>query len=89
MSDADFFRQVNQELAKARAIFPDQEFEYELEGWLSILVEEVGEVARDLNDSRHLEDSDERRANLLNELVQVAAMACRMHQAVQEQWVVG
>jgi NTP pyrophosphatase (non-canonical NTP hydrolase) len=44
---------------------------------LSVLVEEVGEVAREFNDARHLPDpfGPDRRAALRTELIQVAAMA--------------
>lgn len=44
--------------------------------WFSVLTEEVGEVARVINDYRHgLLTDDQRMAELRSELVQVAAMA--------------
>jgi NTP pyrophosphatase (non-canonical NTP hydrolase) len=42
--------------------------------WLAILTEEVGEVARELNDAE-IEDRPVYRDNLVRELIQVAAMA--------------
>lgn len=44
-------------------------------GRLAILVEEVGEVARNLNDRRHNGTTDADIAALRAELIQVAAMA--------------
>ena len=81
-----FLAAVDAEVSRARAKFPGQEFDVPLTGWLAILVEEVGEVARDLNELTLGDDSAERRANLLTELEQVGAMACMMTNAVKAQW---
>jgi hypothetical protein len=55
--------------------------------WLPVLTEELGEVARCLNDSRHhgvLAVSDRLRADLYSELIQLAAMAAAWAHAVQQ-----
>lgn len=49
---------------------------------LSVLVEEVGEVAKELNTARELERPID-RDKLVKELVQVAAMAATMIEAVE------
>lgn len=53
--------------------------------WLSVLVEEVGEVAKAMCDHRHkgrVQDEDAYAEELRAELVQVAAMACAWIEAI-------
>jgi len=74
----DFLEAVDDEIASARVKFPGQEETLLLEEWLSILVEEVGEVARAINEQLlgNLSPADFRE-QIGKELVQVAAMAGR------------
>lgn len=67
-----FPERIEEELEDARIKFPGQEDTVTQAEWLSILVEEVGEVARALND-------DESITRVCDELVQVGAMAYRMY----------
>jgi NTP pyrophosphatase (non-canonical NTP hydrolase) len=68
-TDGRFFDAARFELAKARKKFPGEEGTLTDAEWLAVLVEEVGEAARAMQD-----ETDER---LREELVQVAAMAAR------------
>lgn len=68
----DFGAQVREEVVQARQQFPNQERTLRPAEWLAILIEEVGEVARSLNDG----DANEL---IERELIQVAAMAERMY----------
>lgn len=53
--------------------------------WFPVLCEEVGEVAREINDYRHgLISDDDRMPRLRAELVQVAAMAHAWIAAIDE-----
>lgn len=58
------------ELERARIKFPGEEEEYTPEQWMLVVVEEVGEVARAIQ--------DETLARQYEEMVQQAAMALRM-----------
>lgn len=74
-----YIEAVGEELERARAKYPEQEHNVDLWTWLAILTEEVGEVARELNEfSLNNIDRDELVVNITEELVQVGAMACRM-----------
>lgn len=51
--------------------------------WSDVLMEEVGEVSRVLNELRHRHiNAGEAKAQLRKELVQVAAMACAWAEAI-------
>jgi hypothetical protein len=81
-----FNDEVRAEVIAASDKFPGQETTVDLGGWLAILVEEVGEVARELNEL--LLDETQREGfarRVRSELVQVAAMAERMALAVRIQ----
>ena len=53
--------------------------------WFPVLAEEIGEVAREINDYRHgLISDDDRMPRLRAELVQVAAMAHAWIAAIDE-----
>lgn len=82
----NFLIQVQEELVRTRALFPSQEENVSLHEWLPILVEEVGEVARDMNEHTigNVEILDFLE-HIQYELVQVAAMAARMGVAAQVQ----
>jgi NTP pyrophosphatase (non-canonical NTP hydrolase) len=84
-----FLHAVRDEVRSAQAAFPGQEDTVPLAGWLAILVEEVGEVARELNEdllNPLLPGNQEPlRKRLHDELVQVAAMAERMSAAATRQ----
>lgn len=67
--DVGFFRAACRELDRAREKFPDEEGNLTDAEWLAVLVEEVGEAAKAIQD-----ESDDR---LVEELEQVAAMAAR------------
>jgi NTP pyrophosphatase (non-canonical NTP hydrolase) len=73
-----FREAVAQEVEWARKHFPNQESSLALSEWLSILLEEVGEVANSLNEG-HEDDT------IKAELVQVAAMAERMASSLRYQ----
>jgi NTP pyrophosphatase (non-canonical NTP hydrolase) len=81
-----FWRRATAEAVRAAVVFPDQEHTVTMSGWLGILVEEVGEVARELNE---LELGNRTPkvflAKVTEELVQVAAMAERMADACRIQ----
>lgn len=66
---------TDSELERARVKFPGEEGTFSDEMWLTVLVEEIGECARAIQD----EGADRLRA----ELVQVAAMAMRWHISTQ------
>jgi NTP pyrophosphatase (non-canonical NTP hydrolase) len=80
----EFVSRMFREVERATELFPDQVETLTLAEWLAVLTEEVGEVARDINDS-HFGDTFEREVleHLQVELVQVGAMADRMFAAVQ------
>lgn len=69
LTDMLFFSRATSELRRARLKFPNEEGVLTDAEWLAVLVEEVGECARAMQD-----ETDER---LTEELVQVAAMAAR------------
>lgn len=83
----EFSTHVAIELENVRAKYPGQEFTLALLQWNAVLVEEVGEVSRDLNEFAlgNIEDHSEFRARIYVELVQTAAMAERMACAVKLQ----
>ncbi len=68
MNDKKFLKSVEKEVEAAREKFPDNGNPHQ---YLAVLVEEVGEVAKGLNDNEPTE-------SLQMELVQVGAMAMRM-----------
>lgn len=74
-----FWEEAIQESRRACEKFPNQEQSVSLTGWLSIVAEELGEVARELNDDL-LEPQDpvELAKRIRGELVQTAAMCERM-----------
>ena len=84
-----FLQEVSEEVRRAAAKFPRQESTCSLTEWLSILTEEVGEVARELNDDLLNPAVGKGQLplakRLREELVQVAAMAERMALAVKIQ----
>lgn len=67
--DVDFLAEAAEELSRARQKFPTEDGTLTDAEWLAVLVEEVGECAKAIQD----ESDEELRA----ELSQVAAMACR------------
>lgn len=73
-ADGVFFYDARQELKRARRVHPGEEGVLSDAEWLTVLVEEVGECARAMQD-----ETDER---LREELVQVAAMAARWAGAI-------
>jgi NTP pyrophosphatase (non-canonical NTP hydrolase) len=76
VADFAFFSDAFAELKSARAKFPGEEREYAHESFLRVVVEEVGECARELNEAAdHGRPVDV--ALLRGELVQVSAMAAR------------
>lgn len=81
-----FFAEADAESERASEKFPGQEESVSPTGWLAILVEEVGEVARELIEYELGNILPEGlRARVHAELVQVAAMAHRMDIAVYRQ----
>jgi NTP pyrophosphatase (non-canonical NTP hydrolase) len=86
-----FLDKVRAEVHRAQRKFPGQEDSVPLAGWLSILTEEVGEVARELNEKLLVEEEGGEINKTLflkrleEELVQVAAMAERMSFASKRQ----
>jgi NTP pyrophosphatase (non-canonical NTP hydrolase) len=72
-----FLGDVAVEVGRARRLFPGQEDTLTPHEWLSILVEEVGEVGRGLNDGGVSAKRPLDREALYEELVQVGAMAAR------------
>lgn len=85
MSDT-FLDKVRDEIIRTRTLHPNQEENVDLHAWLPILVEEVGEVANDMNEHTlgNL-DNMEFLDHIQYELVQVAAMAMRMAVAAKAQ----
>lgn len=81
------YRDVQAERDRAHAKFKDsaagsrEAAVYDDPSWLPILVEEVGEVANELNEAA-LDPYGDYRAELRGELVQVAAMACAWIDAI-------
>jgi NTP pyrophosphatase (non-canonical NTP hydrolase) len=80
---SEFLRRVGVEIARAKEAFPDQEDSLSAADWLAVLVEEVGEVARELNElmlgNQLLKETGLR---LEQELVQTAAMAGRFYRSI-------
>lgn len=72
--DHQFWNDAWLELRRARQKFPGEEGKLTDAEWLTVLVEEVGECARAMQD-----ETDER---LREELLQVAAMAARWASAI-------
>lgn len=67
------------EIDRARRLFPNQEATLTMAEWLAVLVEEVGEVGKEINDAaRGDRFTSVQLARLSGELVQVGAMAARM-----------
>ena len=83
--NSPFAHAVDAEVERARVRFPDQERTLTLAEWFAVLTEEVGEVARDINDTPRGDQSwtPETLDHLQLELVQVGAMAARMWLAVE------
>lgn len=90
MTDTTFLTLVDSEAQRARRKFPHQEQTLTLAEWLAVLTEEVGEVARDINDAPRgdAEYTSERLDHMMEELVQVGAMALRMYKAAGLRWEV-
>jgi NTP pyrophosphatase (non-canonical NTP hydrolase) len=84
LTEPHFLEDVDIEAERARGLFPGQEQSLTLEQWLSILTEEVGEVARALNE-RTLGNLTGVAflAQMRLELVQVGAMATLMSAALR------
>lgn len=79
-----FAEEVAQELVRARCKFPNQENNVDLYNWLAIVVEEIGEIAREMNEFALGNTTRvEHNTNMRYELVQVAAMVCRMAVALE------
>lgn len=81
-----FLQQVKDEMIRTRALYPNQEENNDLHEWYPILAEEVGEVARDMNEYMlgNL-TTEEYLTHIQYELVQVGAMALRMAVAADTQ----
>lgn len=80
---APFLNDVAREAGRARKLFPNQEETLTPWEWNAILVEEVGEVSRCLNEGGISGPGPLDRDALYQELVQVAAMAGRMALSVK------
>lgn len=78
-----FVEDVAGEVVTARRKFPNQEETLTPHEWYAILAEEVGEVARGLNEGGISGPGSLDRGGLYEELVQVAAMAGRMALSVK------
>lgn len=78
-----FVAAVSDEWERARVIFPDQEDTLTLAEWIGVITEELGEVAREVNDSPWGDRiPPERLEHLRGELIQTAAMCGRMYAGV-------
>lgn len=74
-----FSAEVTAEVTRATRLFPGQEQTLTLAEWLAVLTEEVGEVAREINDAHFGDMFDHATLDRIRaELVQVGAMAARM-----------
>lgn len=76
---------VEQEIYRARQLFPGQEETGSLDRWIATITEELGECAREANEialsGGHMATTDrsQRLHHLQTELVQTAAMCGRMY----------
>lgn len=78
-----FLAALQAEWERARAMFPDQEDTLSLHEWHSTISEEVGEIARELNERMLGNIDDEQMLDrLASEVVQTAAMCGRMFSTV-------
>lgn len=60
--------------------------DFEDAAWLPILLEELGEVSRELNEARHGNRSDSNQLTMLKaELIQLAAMTCAWIAAIDRE----
>jgi len=79
---------VFNEVVRASRNFPDQEETLTLAEWLAVLTEEVGEVARVINDAYRGDTYQlAELEHMAEELVQVGAMAARMFSAARKHLV--
>lgn len=77
MSQADIYAEIQDEVNRAKTLHENKD--YTPVDWLAVLIEEIGEIGREVNDMK--ESGEPLNPNYRTELIQVAAVAVR---AVQD-----
>ena len=73
----DIYAEIQAEVNRAKTLHENKD--YAPTDWIAVLIEEVGEIGREINNSK--ESGDPLNRNYRTELIQVAAVAIR---AVQD-----